>query len=99
MPAEVGAAQGADNDDGEYWKLATAADAGIEWLLCPYKVEEGEEMCEMISGHVFHWFCLETWARHPKPACPLCRAPPELTGSLVLEFYWRGCYDFRVLPI
>ncbi|KAK8484079.1 hypothetical protein V6N11_002296 [Hibiscus sabdariffa] len=77
---------GADNDDG-YWKLAASADAGTECPFCSYEVEEGEEICMLICGHVFHRFCLETRARHPNPACPLCRGPPELTGSLVHEIY------------
>ncbi|KAL4361913.1 hypothetical protein GQ457_04G007630 [Hibiscus cannabinus] len=86
MPAQVGAVHGADDGDA-YWKLAASADAGTECPFCSYEVEEGEEICMLICGHVFHRFCLETWARHPNPACPLCRGPPELTGSLVHEIY------------
>ncbi|KAK8529410.1 hypothetical protein V6N13_102330 [Hibiscus sabdariffa] len=95
MPAQVGAVRGADNDDG-YWKLAASADAGTECPFCSFEVEEGEEICVLICCHVFHRFCLETWARHRNPACPLCPGPPELTGSLVYETYRRRCYGFRV---
>uniref|UniRef100_T1IXM2 RING-type domain-containing protein n=1 Tax=Strigamia maritima TaxID=126957 RepID=T1IXM2_STRMM len=41
--------------------------------ICLEKPECGQMETTLPCSHVFHWKCMDTWIKHDKTTCPVCR--------------------------
>ena len=46
-----------------------------ECVVCPCKIEGGEEIRELRCDHLFHRVCQDRWLQYKHTTCPLCRGP------------------------
>ncbi|KAB2624374.1 RING-H2 finger protein ATL11-like [Pyrus ussuriensis x Pyrus communis] len=63
-------------------ELSLTTSSTAECCVCLCKIDEGEEIRELICAHLFHKPCLDGWTGFKCATCPICRsrlAPPRST--------------------
>jgi hypothetical protein len=75
-----------------------AAHKQTSCVVCLEDFSEGDNVCSLPCGHVYHAPCIDRWlVEHD--ACPCCRAPVAPQGSRALVFAPSIVYPMDPAPM